>query len=339
MEGCVQKVLIAEDNFMIAEMAEDVLLANGYEVCGIAATASEGVALCRLHNPNLAIIDLQLADGQLGTSIAAQLPPLGKLGILYATGNRTHVALTAADGHACISKPYTPSDLLRGLQLVTQIVATGTAVSPCPPGFQTLLPASTGNDGTFISEEQAQAQTHKLLRQQATISGRGSEIVRDGQKLLDDIAPPLLVITGEIQRIERLIADHIKRFRDLQRPADRPRTNGSSESRLARRLLAARRQREQIFEGNLFGEPAWDILLDLFVAHDERINVSVSSLCIAAAVPPSTGLRWLTNMTAQGILVRRQDPEDARRVWIELVPHVAAKMRSLLQSWENMVGD
>ena len=163
-------------------------------------------------------------------------------------------------------------------------------------------------------------------------------MVHNGQKLLhgdDDIAPPLVAMMGAINRIEGLIQDHIKRSPDLPRLANRLRTNGSSEGRLARRLLAARRQREQIFDSSLFGEPAWDMLLDLFVAHDEQVNVSVSSLCMAAAVPPTTALRWMANMTAQGILVRRQDPRDARRVWIELVPHVVAKMRSLLQSWQN----
>jgi len=147
MEDFVQKILIVEDDFMIADMVEEILVANGYEVCGFAATVSEGVALCRLHNPDLAIVDLRLADGELGTKMAAQLVPLGKLGILYATGNRSQVALTAADGHACINKPYSAEDLLRGLQLVTQIVATGTAVPPFPLGFHILLPASTSSEG------------------------------------------------------------------------------------------------------------------------------------------------------------------------------------------------
>jgi len=143
----VQKILIVEDDFMIADMVEEVLVANGYEVCGMAATVSEGVALCRLHDPDLAIVDLRLADGDLGTNMAAQLAPLGKLGILYATGNRSQVALTAADGHACLNKPYSAEDLLRGLQLVTQMVATGRAMPPFPPGFHILLPASAENEG------------------------------------------------------------------------------------------------------------------------------------------------------------------------------------------------
>src|ERR1700687_3250505 len=70
---CMLKVLIAEDDFMIADMAEEVLVEHGYEVCGIARTVAEGVALGQRHKPDLALIDLQLADGGLGTEIVAQL--------------------------------------------------------------------------------------------------------------------------------------------------------------------------------------------------------------------------------------------------------------------------
>ncbi len=54
--------------------------------------------------------------------------------------------------------------------------------------------------------------------------------------------------------------------------------------------------------------------------------MSVSSLCIAAAVPPTTALRWITAMTESGMLVRRQDPDDARRVFIELSNETNAKL-------------
>ncbi len=85
-----------------------------------------------------------------------------------------------------------------------------------------------------------------------------------------------------------------------------------------RNLIKLRRMRENHFPDGLFADPAWDILLDLFAAKLEGRTVSVSSLCIAAAVPPTTGLRWITTMTEHGALVRRQDPDDARRVFIEL---------------------
>jgi DNA-binding response OmpR family regulator len=137
------KILIVEDDLMIADIAEEILDDAGYDVCGIARTVDEGVSLARKHTPDLALIDLRLADGGLGTSIAAQLVPFGALGILYATGNMAQVILTATDGHACLSKPYRSLDLLRGLKLVSEIVTTGTAALPFPRGFHVLRPATS----------------------------------------------------------------------------------------------------------------------------------------------------------------------------------------------------
>ena len=136
------KVLIAEDDLMIADMVEEVLVEGGYEVCGIARTVAEGIALGRLHKPDLAVIDMRLADDGFGTEIAAQLSAFGRLGVLYATGNASHVMQNASEGDACIVKPYSSTDLLRALEIVTDIVATGTASPPFPRGFA-LLPRAT----------------------------------------------------------------------------------------------------------------------------------------------------------------------------------------------------
>jgi hypothetical protein len=99
-------------------------------------------------------------------------------------------------------------------------------------------------------------------------------------------------------------------------PADKE-TKAPTASAI-RDLIKLRRMREQHFPPALFADPGWDILLDLFAAKQEGKAVSVSSLCIAAAVPPTTALRWVTTMTEHGALIRRQDPNDARRVFIEL---------------------
>jgi hypothetical protein len=93
-----------------------------------------------------------------------------------------------------------------------------------------------------------------------------------------------------------------------------------------RELIKLRRLRERFFPPDLFADPAWDILLDLKAAAQEGQLVSVSSLCIAAAVPPTTALRWISAMTESGMLLRRQDPADARRVFIALSPETSAKM-------------
>ena len=137
------KVLIAEDDLIIADMAEMVLVEHGYEVCGIARTVPEAVALGRHHKPDLAVFDQRLADGGFGTEIAAQLGAPDGLGILYATGNTAHVMQNAVNGQGCLAKPYSPADLLRSLELVAEIVATGTASPPFPLGFQLLPLAAT----------------------------------------------------------------------------------------------------------------------------------------------------------------------------------------------------
>jgi len=134
----VLKVLIAEDDLLIADMMEEVLVARGYEVCGIARTVDEAVTLGSRNKPDLAILDLRLADSGLGTEIAARLAEQGPLGILYATGNASNIGLTATDGDACLSKPYRADDLLRSLELVVDIVTGGEAVPPYPRNFHLL---------------------------------------------------------------------------------------------------------------------------------------------------------------------------------------------------------
>jgi DNA-binding MarR family transcriptional regulator len=62
----------------------------------------------------------------------------------------------------------------------------------------------------------------------------------------------------------------------------------------------------------------WDMLLDLTAAHAEGQKVSVTSLCIAANVPATTALRWLSQMVEAGVFRRAADPMDRRRVFIEL---------------------
>jgi CheY-like chemotaxis protein len=146
----VFKVLIAEDDLIIADSIEDILVVHGYEVCGIARTVADAVELARDHQPDLAVFDLRLAGGDLGTDIAAQLRPFGKLGILYATGNISQVVLTDADGAACLSKPYRAADLLRSLEIVIETVTTGKASGPFPRGFQLLHPTNSAPHGVLV---------------------------------------------------------------------------------------------------------------------------------------------------------------------------------------------
>jgi len=88
--------------------------------------------------------------------------------------------------------------------------------------------------------------------------------------------------------------------------------------RLARRMIAARAARRTFFSPDLFADPAWDILLELYVLRYEQQRISVSSLCIAAAVPPTTALRWIDKLHSENMIQRIRDPLDGRRVWVEI---------------------
>lgn len=93
-----------------------------------------------------------------------------------------------------------------------------------------------------------------------------------------------------------------------------------------RGLIKARRLRDQYFDAELFADPAWDMLLDLLAAQLEGMKVAVSSLCIAASVPPTTALRWIKTMTEERIFLRKADERDGRRIFIELSDEATAGM-------------
>jgi len=104
---------------------------------------------------------------------------------------------------------------------------------------------------------------------------------------------------------------------------------------MVRTVIRARRLRGRYFAEDLFADPAWDMLLDLLQAEISHLRVPVSSLCIAAAVPATTALRWLKTMVSQGLFVRRADPHDGRRVFVELAPDASRALRRYFADVRN----
>jgi DNA-binding transcriptional ArsR family regulator len=98
------------------------------------------------------------------------------------------------------------------------------------------------------------------------------------------------------------------------------------DPRLVRRIIRQRQLRARFFDGDLFADPAWDMLLDLTAARAEHQRVSVTSLCIASGVPPTTALRWISQMTEGGLLERVEDETDRRRAFITLTDRAADAM-------------
>ncbi|UYV17279.1 MarR family transcriptional regulator [Porphyrobacter sp. ULC335] len=109
------------------------------------------------------------------------------------------------------------------------------------------------------------------------------------------------------------------------------------DPQMVRQIIANRQARARFFDPALFGDPAWDMLLDLTAAHGEGAQVSVTSLCIAAGVPATTALRWLTQMVETGIFIRVPDPADRRRAFIALSEKAIAAMSGYFASLRTPV--
>lgn len=104
---------------------------------------------------------------------------------------------------------------------------------------------------------------------------------------------------------------------------------------VAAEMLRIRQLRAEVFDANIFSEPGWNILLDLFVCWCRGTNCSVSDLCIASAAPATTALRWLTRLDGMGLIARTNDGEDRRRSIVILSPRGRQMMVDYLSRVEK----
>ena len=100
----------------------------------------------------------------------------------------------------------------------------------------------------------------------------------------------------------------------------------------ARRLYRQRREREATMGYDLFGEPAWDILLTLFVAHHTNQEMTASRVCISAATSTSTALRHLNMLEDRGLVSSTRDANDGRKRYVTLTAVALANVENFLDS-------
>lgn len=119
------------------------------------------------------------------------------------------------------------------------------------------------------------------------------------------------------------------------------RVHPSSPLALARRYVKQRQLRASAFRSEIFRDPAWDVVLDLYCAHMEGKVVSVMDACIAAAVPTTTAHRCLQRMRREGLVILRRDVEDRRRQYLELSDDAALAVEQwLVATWpERATGE
>jgi predicted transcriptional regulator len=93
-------------------------------------------------------------------------------------------------------------------------------------------------------------------------------------------------------------------------------------------MISIRGLRDNFFEGDLFFDPAWSILIDLFRAELKGQSLSVTSVCIGSGVAVTTALRYLSELENRGYVGRTPDPQDKRRAFVHLTPSARQKLEA-----------
>ncbi len=137
------------------------------------------------------------------------------------------------------------------------------------------------------------------------------------------------------------VRDLHDRIERLARAASIATSGGAAAMPLSariRRILKLRASRSEIFGHSLFADPAWDILLELYVARLDDRTESVSSICVASGVPSTTAIRWIKLLETEKWISRNQDPSDARRYFLSLTEKGEAAMERFFAQPEFRAG-
>ncbi|QNE30751.1 hypothetical protein F1C10_01345 [Sphingomonas sp. NBWT7] len=151
------------------------------------------------------------------------------------------------------------------------------------------------------------------------------------------------IVFARIQTTLDQLQRAVTEVRDTQeatvvaRPCERDKSEDSEQHparidrlTVALSLIAAANARDKAFGGDLFSDPAWHMLLDLYVAYRRGNIVTATSLCIASRSPNTTGLRWINLLHEQRLIVRENDPFDKRRTIVYLSKDGFARMEKAL---------
>lgn len=134
-------------------------------------------------------------------------------------------------------------------------------------------------------------------------------------------------LSSELQRLAGLIDEPVpSENRNRQVDDAPPSMDGATDpaqlKKFIKELLRKETKRREIGGGELFGDPAWAMLLDLLLAKIETRRVSVSSACIASGAPMSTALRLVRRLVDEDVLCRLPDEQDKRRHFLIINPRL-----------------
>jgi hypothetical protein len=309
----VPSVIIVSDHMAGTDLAREAIAATG---CRLVAAVDLAAASSRLYDQ----ISIDAVMFECASAAPATIMPL--IDQINQMGARRQPA-------ALISTSFDDVDHYSALMLAPHVTLM------CAPDLSdrvVALQLATLRQGVVLNDSATDLESMRLQRLAdevgriakalSSLSGVGANppAAQPGGTAFNDA--PLRFRTGPTSA-------------DLGGGTDAAQTAPSAND--LRNMIRVRRMRDQFFAGDLFADPAWDMLLDLLAARMERVQVAVSSLCIASAVPPTTALRWIKRMCDDGLFERVADPDDGRRIFIRLSDTAADAMARYWQSTHRYV--
>ena len=145
----------------------------------------------------------------------------------------------------------------------------------------------------------------------------------------DEKAERLVQLSEDVGRIARALAELSL---DPTDPAGQncAAVKSTDAVPIARAILEDRKRRSQIFNPGMFGEPGWDLLLNLYVVDRDGPRLTIGKVTQLAGVSLSTSLRWLEYLKDQGLITREHHPTDARTAYVALTDKAREALGSYL---------
>src|SRR4051812_35175024 len=132
-------VLIVDDDDLVAAAIADGVRLAGYTVCGVAASGEQAIALMHEHHPRLALVDVDLGDGQDGVEAARALAGIAPLTVIFVTGYPDKMRhIDTGVGVAWMEKPYRVLDLINALDIVSATTEHRSVTTPIPEALHLL---------------------------------------------------------------------------------------------------------------------------------------------------------------------------------------------------------
>jgi hypothetical protein len=153
----------------------------------------------------------------------------------------------------------------------------------------------------------------------------------DGTDQIHTFDVPIKLTRAQLEKMLRAVEADVDDVKVQASPAETGNALTAIAVKKAQDLIEITKRRSRLVSvANLFADPAWFILLDLFVRQHSGLQTSVSSACHASFSPVTTALRHLAILTERKIIEREYDSVDQRRILLRLTEDASAEIQRTL---------